>query len=49
MNLLSSHFTISYNLHSCETVNKKVNCGLTPNRNGNCGKKNVIYPDSKGK
>ena len=37
MNLLSSHFTISYTLHSCETVNKKVNCGLTPNKNGNCG------------
>ena len=30
MNLLSSHFTISRALHSCETVNRKVNCGLTP-------------------
>ena len=29
MNLLSSHFTISYALHSCETINRKVNCGLT--------------------
>ena len=36
MNLLSSHFTISRALHSCETVNRKVNCGLTPNKNGNC-------------
>ena len=23
-------------LHSCETVNRKINCGLTPNKNGNC-------------
>ena len=30
MNLLSSHFTISRALHSCETVNRKVNCGLIP-------------------
>ena len=30
MNLLSSHFTNSCALHSCETVNRKVNCGLTP-------------------
>ena len=36
MNLLSSHFTISRALHSCDTVNRKVNCGLTPNKNGNC-------------
>ena len=35
MNLLISHFTISRALHSCETVNRKVNCGLTPNKNGN--------------
>ena len=32
MNLLNSHFTISRALHSCETVNRKVNCGLTPNK-----------------
>ena len=30
MNLLNSHFTISRALHSCESVNRKVNCGLTP-------------------
>ena len=30
INLLSYHFTISYALHSCETINRKVNCGLTP-------------------
>ena len=36
MNLLSSHFTISRALHSCETVNRKVNCGLNPNKNVNC-------------
>ena len=28
INLLSSHFTISRALHSCETVNRKVNCVL---------------------
>ena len=32
INLLSYHFTISYALHSCETINRKVNCGLTPRR-----------------
>ena len=36
MNLLSSHFTISRALHSCETENRKVKWGLTPNKNGNC-------------
>ena len=30
INLLISHFTISYALHSCQTINRKVNCGLTP-------------------
>ena len=40
MNLLSSHFTISRALHSCETVNRKVNSGLTPNKNSNCAEKN---------
>ena len=42
MNLLISHFTISRALHSCETVNRKVNCGLTPNKNGNGVDKNLI-------
>ena len=30
INLLSYHFTIPCALHSYETINRKVNCGLTP-------------------
>ena len=47
MNLLSSHFTISRALHSCERVNRKVNCGLTPNKNGNCADFFFIYTVDK--
>ena len=30
MNSLNSHIAILNALHSCETINRKVNCGLTP-------------------
>ena len=29
-NCLNSHITIEHTLHSCQTINWKVNCGLTP-------------------
>ena len=30
MNCLNSHFAMYYALYSCETINRKVNSGLTP-------------------
>ena len=40
MNSLNSHIAIEYTLHSCETINRKVNCGFTP-ETGTCDIDNV--------